>query len=256
MIRDEEFGTAEDYVRAFTILQREGIAKKHLALLQAHFKAPNHTTTWAQIAETVGYANGNAVNLQYGKFAERIARQLGLNDKPLDPNGNAWWLWALVRWASERDPSGHTMFVLRRPVIEALTQLGILSDDGTSHSQYSQGIPSWESIEQDLDRRVREAQTLSSEERHKHLAQVPKRPERVWVNTTVFLRNPYVISEVLARANGVCEECHAPAPFVRISNVTPYLEVHHRVRLADEGEDTVANAIALCPNCHRKAHYG
>ncbi|MFM0350878.1 HNH endonuclease [Paraburkholderia sp. RL17-347-BIC-D] len=26
--------------------------------------------------------------------------------------------------------------------------------------------------------------------------------------------------------------------------------------LAQGGPDTVANAIALCPNCHRERHYG
>jgi hypothetical protein len=61
------------------------------------------------------------------QVAERIARQLGLRDKPLDPNGNGWWIWALVRWAEERDPeSGHTAFVLRRPVVEALQRLHIV----------------------------------------------------------------------------------------------------------------------------------
>jgi len=34
------------------------------------------------------------------------------------------------------------------------------------------------------------------------------------------------------------------------------LEVHHKVPLAEGGDDTVENAIALCPNCHRHAHYG
>ncbi|WP_256325004.1 HNH endonuclease signature motif containing protein [Nitrosomonas sp. Nm132] len=37
---------------------------------------------------------------------------------------------------------------------------------------------------------------------------------------------------------------------------SPYLEVHHKIPLAFGGEDTVVNAIALCPNCHREAHYG
>ena len=35
----------------------------------------------------------------------------------------------------------------------------------------------------------------------------------------------------------------------------PYLEVRHKVRLVDNGEDTVENAIAIGPNCHREAHY-
>jgi len=28
------------------------------------------------------------------------------------------------------------------------------------------------------------------------------------------------------------------------------------VPLSEGGEDTLENAIALCPNCHRKMHYG
>ena len=94
-------------------------------MLLAHFNAPHHTTTWAQLAEKVGYKEGRAVNLQYGKFGERVARQLGLNDKPLDPNGFGWWLWCLVDWADESDPSsGHTAFVLRPEVVTALERLG------------------------------------------------------------------------------------------------------------------------------------
>ena len=248
---DEEFGTSSDYVKAFVALQREGIAEEHVALLQAHFKAPNHTATWAQIAEVVGYANRNAVNLQYGTLARRVAHRLGIVEPP-----KGFWLFVLAKWADARDSSGHTAFILRRPVIEALAQLGILPRDENFFSPDPQELPSSESIEQDLDRKVKQARTLSSEELYRHLADSPKRPEKVWVNTTVFLRSPYVISAVLARANGVCESCHAPAPFVRLSDGTPYLEVHHCERLADGGDDTVSNAIALCPNCHRKAHYG
>ncbi|MFL9918022.1 HNH endonuclease signature motif containing protein [Paraburkholderia fungorum] len=61
--------------------------------------------------------------------------------------------------------------------------------------------------------------------------------------------------EVLLRADGTCEGCGQSAPFQRADG-TPYLEVHHRRRLADGGEDTVENAIALCPNCHRERHCG
>lgn len=76
------------------------------------------------------------------------------------------------------------------------------------------------------------------------------------VSTIVFIRNPDVVAEVLAQANGVCSLCNQRAPFKRKKDQSPYLEVHHRKRLADGGEDTVANAIAVCPNCHRKAHHG
>jgi hypothetical protein len=37
---------------------------------------------------------------------------------------------------------------------------------------------------------------------------------------------------------------------------SPFLETHHLIRLADGGPDTVENAVAVCPNCHRRLHYG
>lgn len=46
------------------------------------------------------------------------------------------------------------------------------------------------------------------------------------------------------------------APFLRASDQSSYLEVHHKVPLADDGDDTVGNAIAVCPNCHREEHFG
>ena len=45
------------------------------------------------------------------------------------------------------------------------------------------------------------------------------------------------------------------APF-KLPDGTPFLEVHHVIPLAKRGEDTIENTIALCPNCHRGAHYG
>ena len=41
-MNDEEFGTTDDYCRVFKAVRTEGIADKHLALLQAHFNAPEH----------------------------------------------------------------------------------------------------------------------------------------------------------------------------------------------------------------------
>jgi 5-methylcytosine-specific restriction endonuclease McrA len=59
---------------------------------------------------------------------------------------------------------------------------------------------------------------------------------------------------VLRRSNGLCEGCSSPAPFQKPDG-TPYLEPHHTSRLADDGPDHPCHVIALCPNCHRRAHY-
>jgi 5-methylcytosine-specific restriction protein A len=82
-----------------------------------------------------------------------------------------------------------------------------------------------------------------------------KRPSKTPSVVTQFARDPKVVTWILAEAAGICECCSKPAPFTR-EDGSPFLEVHHILRLADGGEDTVNNAVALCPNCHRELHYG
>jgi hypothetical protein len=95
-----------------------------------------------------------------------------------------------------------------------------------------------------------------AEKRLVRLGAAKKHPEMVSVQTAVYRRNPDVVAEVLCRANGTCERCNNPAPLIRAKNETPYLEVHHKQQLAYDGEDTIENAIALCPNCYRELHFG
>lgn len=71
----------------------------------------------------------------------------------------------------------------------------------------------------------------------------------------VYQRSRDVRNYVLARAQGNCEGCASPAPFLR-SDGTPYLEPHHLRRVSDGGPDHPAHVIALCPNCHRRVHAG
>jgi len=59
---------------------------------------------------------------------------------------------------------------------------------------------------------------------------------------------------VLNRADGICEGCQEAAPFMTSAG-SPFLEPHHLTRLADGGPDHPKHVIALCPNCHRRAHY-
>jgi len=70
-----------------------------------------------------------------------------------------------------------------------------------------------------------------------------------------FMRDPAVKAWVLKNANGRCEACGAPAPFTG-DDGEPFLEVHHVRQLGDGGSDRVSNAIAVCPNCHRRCHHG
>jgi len=103
--------------------------------------------------------------------------------------------------------------------------------------------------------RVKES-LKDADSRRKRLKASNKLPIQKKVEVVVYERNPDVVAEVLERAKGVCEGCSCLAPFVRKKDNTPYLEVHHKIQLAKGGDDTVENAEALCPNCHRERHYG
>ncbi|WP_405127976.1 HNH endonuclease [Pseudoalteromonas sp. PB2-1] len=82
-----------------------------------------------------------------------------------------------------------------------------------------------------------------------------KNPEKTYTQVTNFNRDPKVKAWVLKEASGKCDCCGSDAPF-KTAEGEPFLEVHHLRRLADGGSDTVTNAVALCPNCHREIHYG
>ncbi len=88
------------------------------------------------------------------------------------------------------------------------------------------------------------------------LGSVPKGQENVRQERQVidvYIRDPHVRAWVLNEANGMCGGCLQSAPFITAKG-EPFLEVHHVKWLVEGGTDRVENAIALCPNCHRRCH--
>lgn len=71
----------------------------------------------------------------------------------------------------------------------------------------------------------------------------------------VYERRPDVKAWVLSEAKGHCELCLCEAPFIG-DDGEPFLELHHVQQLAHGGPDTVENAVAICPDCHRWLHHG
>ena len=108
----------------------------------------------------------------------------------------------------------------------------------------------------EFEEQIARSMADSIENRRKRLNSAPTKPRKIKATTSVFVRNPDVVAEVLHRASGSCEGCNSKAPFSRRLSGVPYLEVHHKTPLAQGSDDTVQNATALCPNCHRERHYG
>jgi hypothetical protein len=194
---------------------------------------------------------GERLNREWGVNAEHaLYNEVGLGFEKLSNFPGALF-----------DKKGFVLFQTEEEYREFIEK-GFLNEGVklTAHRGGIKNFPGYrlssEAMNKNFEQAVAEAQKASSKVRQARLAKMQQTPNRIEVSTFAFLRNADVVAEVLDRAGGICEECKTEAPFKKRVNGTPYLEVHHRIHLADGGDDTVENTIALCPNCHRKAHFG
>lgn len=113
---EDEFGhlTKEDYKRI--ILAVRPIADHHMRLLEAHYRAPDHTVTMTELAAVMKYQNYNAVNLHYGNLAaqmcEVVRHKTDLHLRIL-----------VTFYKPELDRAEHWRLTLREPVVAALAGL-------------------------------------------------------------------------------------------------------------------------------------
>lgn len=82
------------------------------------------------------------------------------------------------------------------------------------------------------------------------------KPARRAVTRNDFVRDPWVVAGALIRADGKCEVPGCTCALFNREDDAPYLEVHHVLPLGEEGEDSLANAAAICPHHHRELHHG
>lgn len=106
------------------------------------------------------------------------------------------------------------------------------------------------------EKTIHKAKKLEDDELKKEISKASVIAKKTNVVTTQYNRNPMVSEFIKRKAKGICQDCMQPAPFVNKQTNEPYLECHHIVPLSDGGKDNIENVIALCPNCHRKRHYG
>jgi len=97
--------------------------------------------------------------------------------------------------------------------------------------------------------------SLADLRKRAYAASGPAQNKGVGSPRTIYQRSADVRAYVLSRANGHCEGCGAPAPFVTTAG-TPYLEPHLIDRLSDGGPDDPRRVAGICPNCHKRVHFG
>jgi len=78
---------------------------------------------------------------------------------------------------------------------------------------------------------------------------------------SIYPRNPSHAKKAILDANFSCEISPDHKTFIQRFNLKPFAEAHHLIPLRYHNEfkfslDVPANIISLCPNCHRKLHFG
>jgi 5-methylcytosine-specific restriction protein A len=110
-----------------------------------------------------------------------------------------------------------------------------------------------EAFNQATATRERKARKLSEDDLRKRVGTINKFPSKRAVTGIRYETSEELKELAKRKANGKCMLCGNNAPF-EDRNSQPYLEAHHIVWLSKGGPDTENNAVALCPNCHRKMH--
>lgn len=88
------------------------------------------------------------------------------------------------------------------------------------------------------------------------------RPEPIIVNNIKrYRRNLLEVRKAKKFASYICEYDNNHVTFLNNYDNKPYIEAHHLIPMATQGLfqyniDFADNIICLCPNCHRRIHYG
>ena len=120
--------SVSDYVAAFRAIEPR-VSEKQRELLRVHHDAPARVISATRLADTVGFENYNAVNLQYGLLAQEILRALNVD------LGDFVAVGILVEFVHPGSAANeHYLWVLRPNVVQALEDLGWARRD--SHLLY------------------------------------------------------------------------------------------------------------------------
>lgn len=97
----------EEFAEVF--LHSRAMKGPRAKILRAHFDSPDYIATMSQLAQKVGYQNFNAANLQYGKLAKHLSKEIHWEEQESYYEGSRKLIYS-TRY--ERDPN------LRKQVIK------------------------------------------------------------------------------------------------------------------------------------------
>jgi len=117
--------SSPEYVIAFQAII-EDLSDSHVAMLKAHYLAPNRERTATQLAEAAGYSSYGAVNLQYGMVGKKLNEELPIK-LPEREDGTPIYTYALATAGDRSGKEAHWAWKLRPEVAHAIEKLGLVA---------------------------------------------------------------------------------------------------------------------------------
>jgi len=117
----------EEYVRALQNILKAKLPDSYLAMLKAHYHAPNRTITATQLAKAANISenwNYNSANLHYGSLGKRLNEEVPIqlltrkNGKPIPTS-------AIATAGDLSLAEEHWQWIMRPEVAKAIEQLGL-----------------------------------------------------------------------------------------------------------------------------------
>jgi hypothetical protein len=121
-----EKGGGRDVAEYEAALRRilPSLSDGHLAMIKAHYRAPNQSLTATQLADAAMYAGYRGVNLQYGFVGKRLWEELP-TPLPADEQGEPIYTFALADAGDRSTPKDQWIWKLKPQLADAIRLLGL-----------------------------------------------------------------------------------------------------------------------------------
>lgn len=96
---------------------------------------------------------------------------------------------------------------------------------------------------------------LDIEELLKRAKGANPKPKKRKTTSETYERDLAVKAWAIKRSSFKCEMPNCDYEGFTKADGTKYIETHHIIPLSENGEDSIKNIAALCPNCHKLLHY-
>lgn len=115
----------EDYLAALRNILND-LTDGHLAMIKAHYLAPDRCITATQLAKSAGYSHYSAANLQYGFVGKALYEEIPMVIPKRD-DGTPIYTFMLATAGNEDSSEDEWLWKMRPEVVYAIESLGLNS---------------------------------------------------------------------------------------------------------------------------------